>query len=176
MRRPVDPLRLDRLLVELGQRARGPGRIYLTGGATALLYGWRQSTVDVDLKLDPEPDAIFEAIAQLKEELELNIELASPDQFIPPVPGWRERSAHSARHGSVDFFHFDFVSQCLSKLARGHDRDSDDVRAMLDLRLVTTADLTSGFREIKPDLLRYPGVDATAFEERVRNFVETHSA
>ena len=172
MRKPVDRERLHRLLAELGQRARGPGRIYLTGGATALLYGWRQSTVDVDLKLDPEPEAIFEAIAQLKEELELNVELASPDQFIPPVPGWRERSVPIARYGSVDFFHFDFVSQCLSKLARGHDRDRDDVRAMLELRLVSSDDLTSGFREIEPDLLRYPGVDATAFEERVRDFLE----
>jgi len=159
-------------MAELGKRARGPGRIYLTGGATALLYGWRHSTVDVDLKLDPEPDAIFEAIAQLKDELEINIELASPDQFIPPVPGWRERSVHIVRHGPVEFFHFDFVSQCLSKLARGHDRDSDDVRAMLDLRLVATDELISGFEQIKQGLLRYPGVDATAFEERVRNFVE----
>ena len=172
MRRPVDPIRLDRLLAELGQRARGPGRIYLTGGATALLYGWRQSTVDVDLKLDPEPEAIFEAIAQLKEELEINIELASPDQFIPPVPGWRERSVHIARHGPVEFFHFDFVSQCLSKLARGHDRDSDDVRAMLNLRLVTADEITSGFEQIKQDLTKYPGVDAIAFEERVRDFLE----
>ncbi len=176
MGRPVDPIRLDRLLAELGQRARGHGRIYLTGGATALLYGWRQSTVDVDLKLDPEPEAIFEAIAQLKEELEINIELASPDQFIPPVPGWRERSVHIARHGPVEFFHFDFVSQCLSKLARGHDRDSDDVRAMLDLRLVTTDDLTSGLGQIKADLLRYPGVDGTAFEDRVQDFVEAYGA
>jgi hypothetical protein len=69
MPKPVDPVRLDRLLAELGQRACGPGRICLTGGATALLYRWRQSTVDVGLKLDPEPEAIFEAIAQLKEEL-----------------------------------------------------------------------------------------------------------
>ena len=172
MRSPVDPTRLNRLMAELGKRARGPGRIYLTGGATALLYGWRHSTVDVDLKLDPEPDAIFEAIAQLKDELEINIELASPDQFIPPVPGWRERSVHIVRHGPVEFFHFDFVSQCLSKLARGHDRDSDDVRAMLDLRLVATDELISGFEQIKQGLLRYPGVDATACEERVRNFVE----
>ena len=172
MRKPVDKTRLDRLLAELGRRARGPGRIYLTGGATALLYGWRESTVDVDLKLDPEPEAIFEAIAQLKDELEINIELASPDQFIPPVPGWRERSAHIVRHGPVEFFHFDFASQCLSKLARGHDRDSDDVRAMLDLRLVTADELISGIEQIKQDLLKYPGVDATAFEERVRKFVE----
>jgi hypothetical protein len=36
----------------LGRHARGPGRVYLTGGATALLEGWRASTVDVDLKLE----------------------------------------------------------------------------------------------------------------------------
>ncbi len=37
MRAPVDPQRLRRFMRELGWRARGPGRIYLTGGATALL-------------------------------------------------------------------------------------------------------------------------------------------
>jgi len=87
---------------ELGRRARGPGRIYLTGGATALIFGWRESTVDADLKLDPEPAGIFEAIAQIKEELEMNVELASPDQFIPPVPEWRERSTYIARYPAID--------------------------------------------------------------------------
>ena len=105
MPRPVDQSRLERLMEEIGRRARGPGRIYPTGGATALLFGWRGSTVDVDLKLDPEPDGIFEAIAQLKDELEVNVELASPDQFIPPVPGWQERSRHIVRSGEVDFYH-----------------------------------------------------------------------
>ena len=69
MRQPADPSRVRRLLEELGRRALGPGRVYLAGGATALLEGWRASTVDVDLKLDPEPPGIFEAIAALKDEL-----------------------------------------------------------------------------------------------------------
>lgn len=161
---------------ELGRRARGSGRIYLTGGATALHYGWRESTVDVDLKLDPEPDGIFEAIAQLKDELEVNVELASPDQFIPPVPGWRERSRHIVRFGEVDFYHFDLVSQCLAKLARGQDRDVDDVRAMLDRELVDADELLEGFERIDAELLRYPGIDAAAFGQRVRDFVERHRA
>ena len=33
----------------LGQRVKGPGIIYLTGGATALLFGWRAKTIDVDI-------------------------------------------------------------------------------------------------------------------------------
>ena len=71
----------------LGQRVKGPGTIYLTGGATALLFGWRAKTIDVDIKADPEPQGLFEAIAELKESLDANVELASPDLFIPEVPG-----------------------------------------------------------------------------------------
>jgi addiction module HigA family antidote len=98
MRPPADAEKIRRLLEELGRRARGPGRVYLAGGATALLIGWRANTVDVDLKLDPEPDGIFEAIAALKDDLDVNIELASPEQFLPALPDWRRRSVFIGRH------------------------------------------------------------------------------
>lgn len=172
MRGIVDRATLERFLAELGRRARGPGRVYLTGGATALLYGWRPATVDVDLKLDPEPAGAFEAIAGLKEELDLNVELASPDQFLPPVPGWRERSVFVARHGGVDFFHFDPLSQALAKLARAHERDLGDVAAMLERGLFSGTDLARALDQIAGDLVRYPGLDAVAFRERVRRFLE----
>ena len=58
---------------ELAAAARGPGKVYLTGGATALLLDFREQTIDIDLKLDPEPAGVFEAIARLKDRLELNI-------------------------------------------------------------------------------------------------------
>ena len=72
MLRPLDPARLRRVIEELGRACRGGGTIYLTGGATALLVGWRSSTIDVDLKLDPEPPGVFEAIREIKESLEVN--------------------------------------------------------------------------------------------------------
>lgn len=172
MRDPVDRAKVERFLAELGRRARGPGRVYLTGGATALLFGWRSSTVDIDLKLDPEPAGAFVAISELKDALDINVELASPDQFLPPVPGWRERSLFVARHGEVDYFHFDAVSQALAKLARAHERDLSDVRAMLEHRLLTPADLTAGLDAITVELVRYPALDATSFARRVRAFVE----
>lgn len=171
MRGPVDPAKVLRLLEELGGRARGPGRIYLAGGATALLEGWRSSTVDVDLKLDPEPEGIFEAIAHLKDELEVNIELASPDQFLPPLPGWKERCRFIARHGEVEFFHYDLRSQALAKLARAHDRDLADVQAMLDRGLVTRDEIRLGLEEIRDQLIRRPALDADAFERRVFRFL-----
>lgn len=172
MRGTVDRAKLERFLAELGRRARGPGRVYLTGGATALLYGWRLATVDVDLKLDPEPAGAFEAIAALKDEFDLNVELASPDQFVPPVPGWRERSIFVARHGGVDFLHFDPLSQALAKLARAHERDLSDVSAMLEHGLFSAADLAGALDRIEGGLARYPGLDAGAFRERVQRFLE----
>ena len=101
MRTPADPAKVRTLLRELGRRARGPGRVYLIGGACALLEGWRAATVDVDLKLDPEPPGAFEAIARLKNELDLNVELVSPDQFLPLLPDWKSHSLLIGKHGDV---------------------------------------------------------------------------
>jgi len=125
-------------------------------------------TVDVDLKLEPEPPGIFEAIAALKDELDLNVELVSPDQFLPLLPDWSDRSTFLERHGQVEFFHYDFRVQALTKLARGYERDVADVAAMLESGLVTRADLLEALEVMKPDLPRYPGLDQTAFERRVR--------
>ncbi len=54
MRRDLNADRLREFLEEIGRLAKGPGRIYLTGGATALLMGWREATKDVDLSFGPE--------------------------------------------------------------------------------------------------------------------------
>lgn len=127
--------------------------------------------MDVDLKLDPEPEGVFEAIAALKNELDINVELASPDLFVPPVPGWRDRCEHIERVGRVDFYHFDFQTQALSKLARGYDRDLADVRAMIVRDLVAPSDLTEALASIETQLVRYPGLDADALRDRVAGFV-----
>src|SRR5438876_934626 len=108
---------------ELGESATGPGKVYITGGATALLLGIRAQTIDVDIKLDPEPAGVFEAVSELKERLAVNVELAAPDHFIPPIPGWQDRSEFIARYGLVDFYHYDFYGQALSKILRGHPTD-----------------------------------------------------
>jgi len=85
----------------LGSVADRPGRVYLTGGATAVLVGWRSSTVDADVLFEPESDALFRALPRLKEELELNIEITSPAHFLPELPGWRERCRYVGREGSL---------------------------------------------------------------------------
>lgn len=171
MRSTVDAEKVQVLLRELGRRARGPGRVYLTGGASALLEGWRATTVDVDIKLDPEPEGIFEVIARLKNELQLNIELSAPDQFLPPPPDWRERSQFIVRWGQVEFFHYDFRAQALAKIARGHARDLKDVEAMIEKGLVATDELAKVAEQIRAELIRYPALDSAAFEARLEEFV-----
>ena len=49
-------------------------------------------TVDVDLKIEGQEDAVLKEVPRLKEELKVNVELACPADFIPELPGWRERS------------------------------------------------------------------------------------
>src|SRR5438094_10416040 len=111
MRQKVTVQTLKQFMQELAAAARGPGKVYFTGGATALLFGFREQTIDIDLKLDPEPKGVFEAIATLKNELDINVKLASPDDFIPPAADWRECSPHIASIGQVQFFHYDLSLQ-----------------------------------------------------------------
>ncbi|HEX4622126.1 MAG TPA: DUF6036 family nucleotidyltransferase, partial [Myxococcaceae bacterium] len=127
MREPLDAERLKRFMKALGEATRAPVRVYLTGGATAVLLGWRMSTIDVDLKPVPESDALLRSLPGLKEALHVNVELAAPSDFIPELPGWQERSAFIGQEGALTFFYYDFYGQALSKIERGHAKDVGDV-------------------------------------------------
>ena len=165
-RAPSNSRKVHDFLQFLGANAHG-GRVYLTGGASAVIVGWRDLTVDVDLKLDPEPKGAFACIARAKETLNMNVELAAPDDFIPALPGWRERSEFIARHGTTDFFHYDFYAQALAKIARGYGPDRGDVQAMVRLKLVDLETLLNLFEAIEPDLKRYPAIDPSRFRDKV---------
>ena len=78
MREPVTPDRLRHFMRVLASRSGATGRLYLTGGASAVLLDWRASTLDVDLSVFPEDDRVLRVIPELKELLKINVELASP--------------------------------------------------------------------------------------------------
>jgi hypothetical protein len=167
MRRPVDRERVLRFMRALGAEADVETRLYFTGGATAVLLGWRTSTVDLDVKLEPESDRLLRAIPPLKERLEMNVELASPGDFIPELPGWRERSPLAGREGKLACHHYDLAAQALAKIERGHAQDLGDVREMLARGLVTREELLARFAQIEPHLYRYPAIDPAAFRRAV---------
>jgi len=172
MRAETDIIKLEAFMSALGNRVRGEGCIYLTGGATAVWYNWRPMTIDVDLKPDPEPAGLFEVLALLKDELDLNVELASPDQFIPALPGWRERSQFIVQPGRVRFFHYDLYSQALSKLQRWHERDVRDVNSMLQSGMIERRRLLELFAQIEPQLIRFPAIDPGTFRASVLAFCQ----
>jgi hypothetical protein len=154
---------------ELGKAVDVEGRVYLTGGATAVLYGWRATTIDVDIKLIPDRDEILREIPRLKEELDLNIELAAPSDFIPLPMGWENRSPLIEKAGKLSFHHFDPVAQALSKAERGHSQDIDDIREMIANGLVDPAKALRQFEAIEPDLYRFPSIDPASFREAVED-------
>lgn len=171
MRRLADADRIHAFMRELGRAAAAPGQVFLTGGATAVLLGWRAATVDVDLKLVPDQDAALRAIPRLKESLELNVELASPDDFIPVPSSWMERSPFIVQEGRLTFRHFDLASQALAKIERGHAQDLADVAEMLARGLVTRDRLLEDLVAIEPQLYRYPAVDPPSFRRAVERIV-----
>lgn len=167
MREPVTEPRIRAFMRAIAVEAREPGRVYLAGGASAVLRGWREGTVDVDIKIVPENDRILRAVPELKEKLHINIELASPADFVPPLPGWEDRSPFIAREGVISFYHFDFYTQALAKLERGHRKDLDDVESMIRDGLVGPKRLADLFADVESSLYRYPAVDPATLRAAV---------
>lgn len=175
MRGLVDEARLRRFMRALGAEADAPVRVYFTGGATAVLGGWRGSTIDVDLVFAPELDGIYRALPKLKERLGINVEIASPAHFLPELSGWEARCLHVGREGKADFFHYDPYAQALSKIERGHRQDRGDVEELIGRGLVEPAELLRLFEAIEPELYRFPAVDPRALRDSVEAVVRRHA-
>lgn len=103
----------------------------------------------------------------MKAELDLNIELAAPSDFIPLPAGWEERSPLIRREGKLSFHHFDPVAQALAKAERGHAQDLIDVSEMLKSGLVDPTEARAQFARIESELYRFPAIDPDAFRAAV---------
>ena len=165
MRQIADADRIHRFMRALGAEADTATRVYFTGGATAVLFGWRASTIDVDIKVVPEADRLFRAIPHIKERLQINVELASPADFIPVHHGWEDRSPFVAQVERIAFYHFDLYAQALAKIERSHRQDVEDVREMIARGLVEPARAWQYFEAIEPAMYRYPALDPKSFRQ-----------
>ena len=153
MRPPVTRERILEFLRRLGEQYRGHGRLWLVGGTTMVFEGYRAQTLDVDLTFEAEPAdeaRLLQAIRALKEILSINVEQASPADFIPLPGGWRDRSKFVGRFGNLDVFHFDLYSGVLSKIERGNEQDFSDAIALLRRRDIEWASLEKYFAEVLP--------------------------
>ena len=66
MREVADTVKIRRFMNALAQTTTTPVQIYFTGGATAVLIGWRTSTIDVDIHLIPDDDRVGKTESRAK--------------------------------------------------------------------------------------------------------------
>ncbi len=174
MRDIADKKKILEFMRDFGRLAKSETEVFLTGGATAVIEGWRSMTVDVDLKFYPELDELFRGIPEIKERLKINVELAAPSDFIPELPGWRDRCTYIAREGKATFYSYDPYSQALSKIERGHEKDLFDVQAMFERGMIEPSKLLSLFEAIEPHLNKYPAIDPASFAQAVDRAAGEH--
>jgi hypothetical protein len=171
MREEITKESLVSLMKELARDAprRGAYRVYFVGGGTAVYLGWRQSSIDVDLCSDQE--VVFRNIQKIKERLNINIEFARPEDFVPPLKGTADRHVFIDTIGKVTFYHYDPYAQLLSKVVRGFQRDLEDAKKFIDCELVDPNKFRSLVAGI-PDTMyaKYPTLSRSGIDYAVDTF------
>lgn len=163
---------IERFLQQFGQLSQQSGRLYLAGGAELVHGGLRgegATTVDIDLRLDVSDETAAETlIRQLMRQLGINVELASPADFIPLPSDWQTRSPFVGRYGNTDVFYFDYYALALSKIARGTSRDLSDVSLLAQNGLIQREQLEAAYQQILPQLGhgKFFNIDPAKFAEQ----------
>jgi hypothetical protein len=171
-RLPVDQQRIIEFLRRLGEQSRAAGRLYLVGGTTIVLEGYRAHTLDIDLTIEASPGdetRLLQSVRDMKNALAVNVEQVSPADFIPLPGGYRERCEFIGRFGNLDVFHFDLYSTALSKIERGTEQDFADVQALLKAKRIEWKKLAAYFEEVLPQMgLKSLKQDPENFERNFR--------
>jgi hypothetical protein len=117
---------------------------------------------------------LLRCLHELKHTLDINIELASPLDFLPALDGWQDHSPYVGSRGALHVRHLDFRLQALAKLERGLDTDLADVRAMLARELVGAGELRRAFAAMQDSLFRFPAVDGARLQRRLIDVLGGH--
>ena len=147
-------------------------RVYLVGGGTAVLEGWRDSSIAADLYA--KQDDIFRDVQNIKERLNLNIEFVRPEDFVPPLEGSEARHVFVETVGRVSFYHYDPYAQLLSKIVRGFARDLADARAFVTSGMVEPERFRTLVQRIPESVYaKYPRLSAAAVRTAVDDFLSS---
>ncbi len=87
-------------------------------------------------------------VGQLKQKMNINIEFASPGDFIPLPTQWEGRSAFIKRYDQVDVFYFDWYSIALSKMQRANRQDVVDVQLLVRQGFVELVELDQLYQDV----------------------------
>jgi len=170
MRPNVDKKAIEAFLQQLGRTFRKPGRLYLVGGAALVHAGVRLGfTQDIDVQVGGVNEGgLIVSIQRLIQQMQINIEFASPKDFIPLPSQWEEHAQYVSRYGQIDVFYFDFYSIALSKIERGTTRDIEDVKLLVQQQRIALNELDIAYQEVLAQLGkgRYPKITPERFAER----------
>ena len=158
LRQSVDSSRIRAFLERLASRCHRPARIYLVGGTTLVYESLRKQSLDMGIVLEVSSEnhgELVRAIRELKDERSVNVEEASPGDFIPLPAGYEGRHEFVERFGKLDIYHFDLYSTALAKIERGRTQDLEDVLTLLDAGRIEWNRLESSCREILPLMGQY---------------------
>ena len=140
------------------------------GGGTAVLSGWRPTSIDADLFAPDE--SVFRDIQGIKERLNVNVEFARPEHFVPALPDSESRHVFIETVDRVSYYHYDPYAQVFSKIVRGFERDIDDARQFLRAGMVEPERLRGLVQQIPPsEYAKYPNLSQDAVRQAVEDFV-----
>src|SRR6266446_6969276 len=150
MRPSVDKTAIESFLQQLGRTFRKPGRLYLVGGAALVHAGVRPGfTQDIDIQVSGANEGeLIVAIQRLIQQMQINVEFASPMDFIPLPSQWEMHSRYVGRYGGIDVFYFDFYSIAISKIERGNSRDIADVKLLVEQGIIALDELDTTYQEV----------------------------
>ncbi len=173
-RKTVTKKTIQTFMKSIGIVLKKSATFYLTGGSTAILFGFREGTIDIDIAGDM--DELFSHIPKLKEQLQINVEMAKPTDFVPSLPEEKKRHILIGNFGKATFMHFDPYSQAFSKIVRGHTTDIADVKALFHQGLVDAEKLNALVKNL-PDreFMKYPRLNRPAVEMAVESFTKGFS-
>jgi hypothetical protein len=168
--------RIDAFLHELGRRFTGRGALYLAGGSMLVYAGFRPRTIDVDYRVEltaGDDTQFIQALRAAQRLVNLNIEPASPADFIPLPSGWRERSRFLTQERGLAIYAFDLLSTALSKIERGQERDIEDVLALCHTGAIGVKQILQAFDEIAPriETEALPRITEQDFRRKIEAFM-----
>jgi hypothetical protein len=146
--------------------------VYIVGGGTAVLMGWRNATIDADLY--SAGAEVFRDVQRIKERLQINIEFARPEDFVPALRGTADRHVFIDRVGNLSFYHYDPYAQLFSKIVRGFRKDMLDAEQFVRSGLVDPGRFRGLVEEIPESAYsRYPNLSHDGVRAAVDETLET---
>lgn len=165
---------IQSFMKSVGKVLKKRATLYLTGGSTAILYGFREGTIDIDIAGDM--DELFSHISKMKERLQINIEMAKPTDFVPSLKDEKNRHILIGTFGKATFMHFDPYALAFSKIVRGHATDIADAKALMTSKLVDAKKLCAMVKRLSDhDFAKYPRLNRPAIEAAIESFAREFS-